>query len=174
MSQMDQELLREWQELQETAREILRKGYAPATRLFQVIRCPAFEDAISWEIFEVAPAPTIYRAAKMQWLREQDSEKFRNPVERLKYPRPLKPSIETNVNALRPEFVQSILEQLKAVQIPAWPSASRIGLDGTMYELIVGGGFLSVHYRWWEQPPIEWQPLADISQAIVDQIEANL
>ena len=64
------------------------------------------------------------------------------------------------------EQLDSILERLKELRIPACPEF-RVGLDGGFTELVVGDCSGKAHYRWWWEPPEGWEPLNELAQKII-------
>lgn len=42
-----------------------------------------------------------------------------------------------------------------------------MGVDGTIYELLIEGGLNRVQFRWWAQVPSGWKPLRDLSEMLL-------
>jgi hypothetical protein len=171
---MESEQLEEWRTLQKSAKAILRKGYTgnhPGSRVFQLLIIPSFTSAVSIEAYAQSEDTNDYWFVRMLWEWDKDYEKFRTPVERLRHPFPLSPTIKSEMLILKDIFPGRIIQKLRSVQIPAWVESKAIGLDGTMYELLLGEGYLEVRYSWWECPPTEWKPLAEIATSIQEFAE---
>jgi hypothetical protein len=177
---MDKEQHQEWQKLEQEAIELVRGGLTrnevPALKLLQLLVIPSFEPTIGVEIFRKTSRSKIvsYVAAQTVWRRDWDIEKFRTPVERLKYPRSIAPTIHRKIGEVSNEIIEGWLNQLKSISIPAWVENESIDLDRTRYELSLGQdtSFLSVRYAWWEQPPEAWQPLARVTTEIFTQLNS--
>jgi hypothetical protein len=39
-------------------------------------------------------------------------------------------------------------------------------LDGTGYELVLGGHFVEARFRWWHKAPTGWEPLSTLYSEI--------
>ena len=46
------------------------------------------------------------------------------------------------------------------------------GLDGTFYEIELEVGSLQSHFRWWNEPPAEWQMLKVVFQDTLAKLAA--
>ena len=117
---------------------------------------PAFEDCVMLgSRFQGSDWTVVERV----WRRVEDSEKFRSPVERLRHPRVLQPTIrERSVGCTR-SFAAALLSQLEDLQVPVLPPSRVIGTDGIEFELFGSVGFHCAHFRWWQDRPAEWMPL---------------
>jgi hypothetical protein len=72
------------------------------------------------------------------------------------------------------EFIIPLLEQLRSIELPLLPTLLPPGFDGASYRLFIGSEFShQVRYRWWEDPPREWEPLASISNALLNYVRAE-
>jgi hypothetical protein len=81
------------------------------------------------------------------------------PLVRLRYPRPLLPTIEVQQWPLETEWVKTAKAALQSLVIPAMVEPKVFGCDGTSYEVAFDAGFAQARYRWWEEPPAGWQAL---------------
>jgi len=68
------------------------------------------------------------------------------------------------------EKAENILQILKQASISVVPGYS-LGVDGTSYELTVSSGVNEGHYCWWETIPEGWEPLAEISDALLRLVD---
>lgn len=159
---MERENQIEWIRFQDTALEILRKiKHERGRRLLQLLVIPSFEIVNSYNIFRIIShnQPTSYLVKTVNWRYDLDLEKFRTPLERLKYPATLVPTLESKSSPITAETVEQILDQFRHISLPMWTDNKALGLDGTSYEIQLGDGFLLSRFHWWHEQPTEWQQL---------------
>jgi hypothetical protein len=159
-----------------------RSGYLSR---FRAMTLPSFEDSCAYEILLAArarPVPSSNMApaiaVRKVWRRSIDVEKFRDPVARLKHGfGPLEPTIQEVQVDIPLEPVNKLLSKARAVTIPAHIVDDRIVLDGTNYELVLGGGVFKSCFKWWSDAPTDWVPLsiifAEIRSLVDDAIVAR-
>lgn len=130
-------------------------------RLFQIVVVPAFDSAASWEIFELKTRAngTSHDIVVTAWDQRCDSHKFQSPVERLRHPVQLEPSLRSDRIHVRENVVHGLVALLADVQIPVIPDGRLIGADGTLYRLEIGDPFGGAAFDWWEEGPPAWAPL---------------
>jgi hypothetical protein len=158
---MDQQLQEEWVNLREQDSEKLRTGCSPgyaAEQLVQLIVKPSFHPWVAWAVWKQKAAFTLVTTT---WQLDIDNEKFRNPVERLRYPRLLEPTVDTTTTTVDASVVERIARELHEIRLPVYPVERTLALDGTSYELTTGLGMAAVTFRWHESTPASWQPLTD-------------
>ena len=170
---MDKENANEWYVLQRRAYEIVREGNEPrqrGMRLCHIAVLPSFECIIGWDIYQRFDKvdEKEYYAIRLTWLRRDDAMRLESPVERLKYPRALEPTILREAVELSSREAKSLLEKFTVISIPAAVYKYDVGLDGTSYEVSLGHFHPCAHYSWWEEPPVAWKPLHD---ALIDAFE---
>ena len=91
---------------------------------------------------------------------------------RLKYRLdPLQPTIEETQVGIQPEQFTKLLSKASNVTIPAHLANHGFGLDGTSYELILGGHFVEARFKWWRKAPTGWEPLSDLFGEIESLVE---
>ena len=173
---MDAEQIKEWFAFEQRALESVRSGSVPSEmgikRVLQITIVPSFEPAICWEICQRVPSSDKnYFVVTTRWQRNDDVVKFETPVERLKHPRILDPTIETQSLDLVSFTVEEFLDRLKSVSIAAYVGETTCGFDGTQYELAFGDFFLNAKYSWWQEPPIEWKPLGEAVMDFLHKLE---
>jgi hypothetical protein len=100
-----------------------------------------------------------------------DLEAMRTPVERIRHPRPYLPTIEADSVPFDESALQATIESLRMTRIPVAISSSRLGLDGTSYELTFGDEFNGVNLRWWCELPDEWSNLRTATAEIEMQFD---
>ena len=64
------------------------------------------------------------------------------------------------------ETVEQILQIAQKASTSVMP-AYALGLDGTMFELCISNGLNEVRFKWWATIPKEWEPLKEISDALL-------
>jgi hypothetical protein len=112
-------------------------------------------------------SPT-YAARLTVWRRDLDLPKFDSPVERLKYPSQLLPTLESEEFELNQTLAEELLARFHDISISPIPRRFSGGLDATLYELAfghdrIGGGRLN----WCDEPPDEWQALGTAFAEVV-------
>lgn len=130
----------------------------------QYLILPSFENPVSWDVIGVVSrtdgAQTrLYRSC---WRMDIDDQAMSSPAERLKHPRPYKPTLETDWVLFDKPKLEAILDRFKAVRIPLTLANERAGCDGTSFELSVGGFFCNARIGWWCDLPEEWQEIRPI------------
>ncbi len=168
---MDPEQFKEWQQLRANATETLRNNSSHpknTIKFLQLLIFSSFTASSSFEILKVWNQPNEYIFLQSQWNLEADLEKFRTPIERLKYPPRLSPTIENISQPASNEFIQKLLVGLEAIRLPLQSQSKAFGLDGTSFELNLYGHSWRVSYCWWNEPPAEWNSLNGITKIIMD------
>jgi hypothetical protein len=173
---MDQEFSAEWSRLLHEGVRLVRAGGGEklsATRVAQFITLPAFTPNESLEIFRrwTRDRKQEHLLVRTIWRLDLDSAKLETPVERLRHPRPLVPTIENEMRPIPESAVQEIEEMLGAITVPLQIRQAHVGCDGVSYELRVGSSFTETSVRWWYKPPEGWEPLADAFHRIVGRLQ---
>jgi hypothetical protein len=160
---VEREPWEEFETVRKAAIDALRCGQhiarSPLSVICQLLVLPSFEDAIRWDVVE-ASSPPNGRQLHLQrtiWRMEVDSGAFRSPIERLKHPRPYLPTIETGIVNVNSARLDSILSQFRTIRIPLAVEDPQSGLDGTAFELRLGGPFCSARIAWRCNLPNEWR-----------------
>ena len=68
------------------------------------------------------------------------------------------------------EPINKLLLKARGATIPAHIAHHGIGLDGTGYELVLGGGFVESHFKWW-CAPTAWEPLSTLFSEIKSLVD---
>ena len=172
---MEKEQSVEFKLLQDEALARLRTGVSRKGYLgkFRAIVLPSFEDCQAYEILlSPRPADVPGVASRTVWRRPIDVEKFRSPVARLEHGLGrLEPTIEEAQAGIPLEPITKLLLKAGATGIPACIIQHGFGLDGTRYELVLGGGFVEASFKWWCEAPAGWEPISTIFgeiKALVD------
>jgi hypothetical protein len=170
---VDREQIDEFYRLKELAYETLRLGrYLDrhlSVPICQFLTLPSFENPFGWDVIQMVSSQEVAqtRLYRSCWRMDLDSQAMSSPLERLKHPHPLSPTIEVNwvlVDALK---LEKILSQLHNIQIPLTLPIQQIGCDGTSFELAIGDFFCNARIGWWCDMPEEWKEL----QPVVTELE---
>src|SRR5262245_16575544 len=163
---VDREQMDEFYAVRESAYDALRFGTLierhRSVPMCQYLILPSFENPISWDAIGVVSrkdgAQTrLYRSC---WRMDIDSQAMSSPVERLKHPRPYKPTLETDWALVDRVKLAAILERFNALRIPLTLANKRVGCDGTSFELAIGDSFCNARIGWWCDLPEEWHDLS--------------
>ena len=172
---LEAEQLEEWYALERQALEQLRAGNVArgtgVRQVFQLLVLPSYEAARSWEVCQDVKAENRCFAIRSVWHRRTDLSKLDTPVVRLRYSRPLAPTIEVRQWPLEIGWVEATRAKLKNLLIPAMVESGVIGCDGTCYEVVFDAGFEKARYHWWEEPPPGWSPLNQWLQETLQALE---
>jgi hypothetical protein len=102
------------------------------------------------------------------WRRDIDAAKLRNPVERLKHPRVLTPTIEDSSTNIASDAVARIVTELGEISLPVLrPSECVLGLDGIGFRFSFSQGFYALDLSWWAVAPTCWR---DATKRIEDLV----
>lgn len=170
---MDQEQIDEFYTIRESAFDALRLGTGidrhRSVPICQLLILPSFENPISWDVIKVASrqAGAQTRLYRSCWRMDLDSQAMSSPVERLKHPRPFKPTLETEWVLIDSGKLAAILARLQDIRILLTPPNAPGGCDGTIFELAVGGFFCNARIGWWCDLPEEWHGL----RPVVEELE---
>lgn len=176
---MDNEQMNEWLEFQGSALQALQgRGSDRQRGVLVVIRMlvlPSFEAAEKWEICCDASKESEekYFVALTRWEREADMEKFRTPVERLKYPRELAPTFTILRFDLDADRAGYWLERFSTLSVTPFPKESEVGCDGTSFEMEFGDSlFTGSRFLWWENGPPAWREFTGACREMLQELRS--
>ena len=99
-------------------------------------------------------------------------EKFRTPVERLKYPKELSPTFKEHTLELTDADIEDFERRIQGISIPIYLGPSRtVGMDGTSFEFQCDEFFFGASIHWWEDEPTRWRPLTDKLRRILEELD---
>jgi hypothetical protein len=165
---MDLEQQNEFGRIRKAAYDALRRGaFIERDRslsLCQYLILPSFDNPISWDVVKGVrnrnEAQTrLYRS---RWRMDFDGQALSSPAERINYPRPYKPTFESEWVLIDEKKVEAILVQFNAIRIPLTPANAPIGCDGTSFELAIGHPFCNARIAWWYELPEDWRELQPV------------
>ena len=179
---MDQESQDKWLDWEKSAFEILRRGYtdsqrviAPFQTLFRILIFPTrVECAESWTVFWDTDSGTRkqrYYTSYLRWRRDIDQAVFEGTAKAM-------PTVEHHEALVDAELVEGLLRRFEGVKIQALAMPTDYfqdaPIDGTMYEVVLGGAFTSSQFRWYadlqsDEPLPEWKSLGQaVREALID------
>lgn len=173
---MTPDLQAEFADLYTDAKNWLRKVPASAThkQVFSIWVFPSFTESFRWTVFTPhLNAKTAQPFASLVvWRSDLDFEKFRSPLERLKFPKKLSPTIDEESVMLTDSDVAELLEEIRTVLVPVFiDGPTVVGCDGTNYEFRYSEYFFGMTLHWWENHPDEWRPFTDAVMRIEESLQ---
>lgn len=175
---MQREQQEELWRLTEEARKVLDapvelSGYLP--RVFSFWRLPAFHNLTRTTLY----APGCRRESKQPfftvttWRRDVDQDKLRDPIERLRHPRILAPTMEESRVEVSTEVVAGLVAELSGIALPVLrPDEGLLGTDGIDFRFSFSQGFYALDLKWWGDGPRCWRAATERIVDLVDGLEA--
>lgn len=167
---MDKNLASELRNLRAKAADALRNIPAASslTTLFTLIIEPSFEPSESWTFYvPIKPLRNDgQQVFQVVWRSDIDTPKFSNPIERLRHPMPLEPTIEHDSWELPESVTDAVRTRLSNISVPMFVDAlGEFGLDGTKYEFEYSRVTHGLRLAWWQRGPKEWH---EFTNAVMD------
>src|SRR5262249_39052658 len=129
------ELMEESCAVRESAYDSLRLGTLierqRSVPVCQFLILPSFENPVSWDVIKVVSrkdgAQTrLYRST---WRMDVDDQAMSSPVERLKHPRPYKPTLEADWVLVDAVKLEAVLSRIRSIRIPLMLAEALAGCD---------------------------------------------
>jgi hypothetical protein len=153
------------------AAEAALRERPPALRGLWVFVAPSFDD---WRAYELWELRGEWRLRRRVWRHLVDAEKMRTPVERLRHPRPLLPTIETREIPYGASEAEAAFERLASLRLRVLPEGGGgLVLDGADHEVALEDGAASMRLRW-NPTPAAWAPLAETVDVLLAAFDAAL
>jgi len=173
---MTSDLRREFQSLSERANRQLRDVPESGSyrHVFSFWVLPSFIPAYRHTLYSPLPLAKGKQpfASITIWRRDLDSEKLKTPVERLKHPKDLDPTIENDTLWLTNADVEDFEQRIRAIAVPlSLGPPTMVGCDGTSFEFRCNEVFYGGSLHWWEDQPAEWRPFTSVVRQIGDELE---
>jgi hypothetical protein len=173
---MTPDLVQEFQSLSEIAKQRLKDVPESGSyqQLLSIWTRPSFSPSFRWTVY------SPWRNAKGKqpfasytiWRSDLDLEKLKSPVERVKYPKDLVPTIQDEVVWIPDDFIAKLQSRLCGIAIPFYlGSPKSVGVDGTSFEFQYDQLFYGGSVHWWENHPHEWQPFTNAIKAIAGDLD---
>src|SRR5947209_15652530 len=119
---MTPDLQQEFQLLSAKAKQQLKNIPASGScrHVFSLWTMPSFSPSYRWTIFSPVPRAKESRpfASYTVWRSDLDREKFRSPVERLRHPKELAPTVEDEEVWLTEDIIQGFEQSIRGIAIP--------------------------------------------------------
>lgn len=110
---------------------------APTARpVFQFLVLPTWAPLTAWDVYRRGDVEGSLTLVRSCWRWDVDVEKFRSPIERLKHPGQISPTLEINQLNVDPDSLRQLVAELPLVEMHPEPSPN-VTLDGVRYELAV-------------------------------------
>lgn len=129
-------------------------------QVFSFWRLPAFHDQVRTTLYTPRRPGSVKDSfvSITTWKRSEDFDKLRDPVERLRHPKVLQPTIEESSSTVDAATVAQVIADLAAVSLPSvCPADQVLGLDGVAYRFAFSRGFFSLDLSWWCDQPGVWR-----------------
>jgi hypothetical protein len=169
---LEQEQRREYDHLQHDIVAKLRchafVDTEQAWHVFQYLILPSFTPPIAWDVFQRRRRghDDDLVLVRSSWRSDLDWEKLRTPVERLRHPYPLVPTLEVHQLNTPSSELAHLAAELAALSLPIGAVPAVGGIDGVTYEVAIGQPPQYISFAaacrlsWWDKPPAEWDELA--------------
>jgi hypothetical protein len=173
---VDSEHLHEFTGVREAACEGLRSGaFVPdaGSPVCRFVILPSFGNSVAWEVRSrpVRARPAELRLFRSCWRMDLDLQHFGSPLERLKHPRPYRPTVEVGSVLVDADRINALVHRFGCTPIPLGVAVPPVGCDGTIYELDIGNFFCHARIAWWVSLPLEWKALEPIIEDMVALFE---
>lgn len=173
---MTPDLQREFQSLSAKATQILKDVPESGSyrHVFSFWTMPSFSASSRCTVYSPLPFAQGKKpfASFTIWRSDLDLEKFKSPVERLKFPKHLAPTIQEDVVWLMNDEPEEIERRIVGVSIPLYLGQSSVaGCDGTRFEFRYDALFFGASLHWWENYPSEWRPFTEAVIRIATGLE---
>ncbi len=172
---MTPELQHEFRLFSDAAKRLLKEIPVSGSyrHVFSIWTFPSFSPASRCTVYSPLPFAKGKQpfADFTTWRSDLDYEKFRTPVERLRHPKGLAPTIENEVVWLTDDKVTAMEDSLRGIPVPFYLGRSTVvGCDGTAFEFKYDEVFFGASLHWWENHPAEWRPFIEAVTRIVDEL----
>ena len=186
---MEKQQVDNWYRFQIEAHQLLHanRSFENGTRMLQLIILPSFKNAVSWEV--VIKVQTIRKTrAKREFQREffiartiwrmdtdrekfRDREKSRSPLDRLRPPSPLKPTMEQKEWFIDEATMDRWIDSFSAIQLPVCIQSESAVFDGTTHHFAIYSAGFSATFQWKREAPSKWIGLEERFTATIRQFE---
>jgi hypothetical protein len=131
-----------------------RTGARPRL-LFGMLEETSFREVVGWQVFELPKpgGPASYVAHRTAWNHLEDSRRMHDPIEGAMlqaFTRLPDPTMTYRAATPNAAIILNARRRISGLRLPLALDVNSIVLDGTHYELIVGGSVARSTLRWWE------------------------
>jgi hypothetical protein len=175
---VDFEHIDEFFAAREAAYDGLRRGAfvgAVGSPFCRFVVLPSFENSVAWDVRStpVPGKPAELRLFRSCWRMDLDLHALGSPVERLKHPRPYRPTVEVGAAPIDAASIQELVRRLQNIPVSLSVANPPSGCDGTNYELEIGHFFCHARIAWWVCLPEEWAALGPVVKEMVALFESS-
>lgn len=175
---VDFEHLDEFYAVREAACDGLRSGGFIGDAGWPVCRfvvLPSFENSVAWDVrsLRVRGKPAEAQLFRSCWRMDLDQQTLLSPVERLKHPRPYRPTVELGSVPIDAARIEGLMHRFQTIGVPLAVANPPTGCDGTNYELEIGHFFYHVRIGWWVRLPDEWKTIAPVIEEMAALFESS-
>lgn len=135
---------------------------------------PSFDPWTVWLLCRNAQNGLSHQVREIVWDKESDSNRFIDPLQKLKHGIPQEPDFRIRVAALAPDEIEPRLAELRKMSFPAFMEPDSIGCDGETYGIASDPGFLNAGISWWCEGPDEWGEVTRWFNRMRDYLTAQL
>jgi hypothetical protein len=144
--------------------------------VFSLWILPSFTPSSRWTVYSPSRSgkgkPPF--AEHIVWRSDLDLEKFKSPVERLRHPKDLAPTIENEAVWLTGDDIENFVQRIRNISIPFFlGTPSVVGCDGTSFEFRYDDFFFGGSLHWWEDRPPEWRPFTEAVMKIAMDLQGR-
>ena len=175
---MTPDLQSEFQSLSEAAMQQLKAvpEIGSYRHVFSLCVTPSFTPAYRCTVY--APLPFAKGAQPFAsftiWRSDLDHDRLRTPVERLRHPKDLSPTIVEDTLGLTDADVEGFQQRMRGISVPLYLGpATFVGCDGTAFEFRCDEMFYGASLHWWECEPAGWRPFTAVVVQIVSELETR-
>jgi hypothetical protein len=173
---MTPDLQREFQLLSARATQQLKDVAASGSyrHVFSLWTLPSFSPSSRCTVYAPVPSKRDRQpfASYNIWRSDVDRAKLSSPIERLKHPTDLSPTIQNQTLWLKAGDVEQIERRIQGISIPLFLERVDVpGLDGTSFEFRYDALFFGASLRWWEGQPEAWRPFTEVVLQIAAELE---
>jgi hypothetical protein len=139
----------------------------------RIVILPSFENCVAWDarVIRKRRRPPEHRLYRSCWRMDTDTQNLLSPLERLKHPRPYRPTVEVRATAIDGARIDELVQRFCGLPIPLGVAAPPIGCDGTSYELQLGHFFCHARIGWWNSLPAEWKAIEPLVDELISLFE---
>lgn len=156
-------------EHQEEYADLRRRGYEALSAGEWSLRLevrPSFDDAVAVGVVGGREPRILERV----WSSREDADKLRSPVERLRHPTRLAPTMRERSVPAAPGDLGGWLAALEAVPVPVFCRSEWIQFDGRSCVLAAQGGMHRLQMTWGNTAEAGWAPI----QIVFDRLWGEL
>jgi len=176
---VDFEHIGEFYEVREAACDGLRSGRfvegEAGSTLCRLVVLPSFENAVAWDVLSLPTRGATARTRLLRscWRQDLDLHALGSPVERLRHSRPYRATVEVGSAPIDTAEIEGLVLRLRTIPVPLSVARPPFGVDGTSYELEIGGASCKARIAWWAHLPEEWEVLGPVVEEMCSLFESS-